>query len=109
MQLGWSINYPCTGMSICASGGGTGGGGASPAMELFYNGATFIKLVIAKKLQIESLTRTKLIFARSQLTEANVKCRSWIRYKLPKLPAAAASVGGLDQIEYVTKCTYIKV
>ena len=75
-------------------------GVASSAMELFYNGATFIKLVIAKKLQIESLTRTKLIFARSQLTEANVKCRSWIRYKLPKLPAAA-SVGGFDHIEYV--------
>ena len=72
---------------------------ASSAMELFYNGATFIKLVIAKKLQIESLTRTKLIFARSQLTEANVKCRSWIRYKLPKLPAAV--VGGFDHIEYV--------
>ena len=96
-------------VNLCIRGWHGGWGGVrSSAMELFYNGATFIKLVIAKKLQIESLTRTKLIFARSQLTEANVKCRSWIRYKLPKLPAAA-SVGGLDQIEYVTKCTYIKV
>ena len=39
--------------------------------QLFAPNA-FIKLVIVKKLKIESLTQTRLIFGRTQLAEANL-------------------------------------
>ena len=66
MQLGWSINYPCTGVSICAPRG------AATIITNFLPPNAFIKLVIVKKLKIESLTQTRLIFGRTQLAEANL-------------------------------------